>query len=185
MNRNQDGARSRWAATRARMIASMVVMTWYVASGIPSALAHGDGEPLVSSTGLWPWSSDVLIGLTIAAILFWRGSAHRAGKESPVSRGRAVLFYSGLGAVFLALQTPLDVIAGHMFSIHQVQHLLLRGVAPMLLMLALPSGPLLAGVPKSIRSWIVAPMMRNNGVQSFFSFLTRPLVCTTVHVTSL
>ena len=185
MNRNQDGARSRWAATRARMIASMVVMTWYVASGIPSALAHGDGEPLVSSTGLWPWSSDVLIGLTIAAILFWRGSVRRAGKGSPVSRGRAVLFYSGLGAVFLALQTPLDVIAGHMFSIHQVQHLLLRGVAPMLLMLALPSGPLLAGVPKSIRSWIVAPMMRNNGVQSFFSFLTRPLVCTTVYVTSL
>ena len=163
----------------------MLALAWSFTVGIPSALAHGAGEPLASSTGLWPWSSDVLIGLTIAVILFWRGSVRRAGKGSPVSRGRAALFYSGLGAVFLALQTPLDVIAGHMFSVHQVQHLLLRGVAPMLLMLALPSGPLIAGVPKSIRSWIVAPMMRNNGVQSFFSFLTRPLVCTTVYVTSL
>ena len=167
------------------MFPSTAVVAWSVTVGIPSALAHGAGEPLASSTGLWPWSSDVLIGLTIAVILFWRGSVRRAGKGSPVSRGRAALFYSGLGAVFLALQTPLDVIAGHMFSVHQVQHLLLRGVAPMLLMLALPSGPLIAGVPKSIRSWIVAPMMRNNGVQSFFSFLTRPLVCTTVYVTSL
>lgn len=151
------------------MIPSMAVVAWSVTAGIPSALAHGDGEPIASSTGLWPWSSDVLIGLTIAAILFLRGSAHRADEGSPVSRGRAVLFYSGLGAVFLALQTPLDVIAGHMFSVHQVQHLLLRGVAPMLLMLALPSGPLIAGVPKAIRRRIVAPMMRNNGVQSFFN----------------
>lgn len=127
----------------------------------------------------------MLIGLTIAAILFWRGSAHRTDKESPVSRGRAVLFYSGLGAVFLALQTPLDVIAGHMFSVHQVQHLLLRGVAPMLLMLSLPSGPLIAGFPTAIRRRFVAPMMRNNGVQSIFGFVTRPLVCTTVYVTSL
>lgn len=90
----------------------MVVAAWSAASGIPSALAHGTGEPLASSTGLWPWSSDVLIGLTIAAILFWRGSVRRDDKGSPISRGRAVLFYSGLGAVFLALQTLLDESGG-------------------------------------------------------------------------
>jgi putative membrane protein len=169
----------------ARVVPRVLALAWSVTIGIPSALAHGAGDPLASSAGLWPWSSDVLIGLTIAVVLFWRGSVRKAGRGSPVSRGRAVLFYSGLGAVFLALQTPLDVIAGHMFAVHQVQHLLLRGVAPMLLMLSLPSGPLIAGFPTAIRRRFVAPMMRNNVVQSAFGFLTRPLVCTTVYVTSL
>ncbi len=185
MNCNADRSRSPSGSVCARVVPRVLALAWSFTVGIPSALAHGAGDPLASSTGLWPWSSDVLIGLTIAAILFWRGSAHKTDKESPVSRGRAVLLYSGLGAVFLALQTPLDAIAGHMFSGHQVQHLLLRGIAPMLVMLSLPSGPLLAGLPTVIRRRLVAPMMRNNGVQSIFGFLTRPMVCTTVYVTSL
>jgi putative membrane protein len=99
--------------------------------------------------------------------------------------GRHWAFYAGLAAVFAALLTPLDAISEHVFAVHQIQHLLLRGIAPMLLMLAVPSGPLIAGLPVALRRRIVAPLMTQRAVRAIFGFLARPLVCTLLYVGTL
>src|SRR5438270_13208379 len=52
-----------------------------------------------------------------------------------------VYFAGGLLALFLALESPIDVGGDHyLFSLHMLQHLLLAMIVPPLLLLGLPQG---------------------------------------------
>ena len=55
----------------------------------------------------------------------------------------------------------------------------------MLLMLAVPSVPLIAGLPVALRQRVVAPLMAQRSVRACFAFLGRPLVCTMLYVGTL
>lgn len=147
----------------------------------PAAWAHADAAS--ASLADWPW--DVAAALLIAALVYTRGIARLRGKSGADFRSRHWAFYAGLAAVFAALLTPLDAISEHVFAVHQVQHLLLRGVAPLLLMLAVPSGPLIAGLPVVLRRSLVAPLMGQRGVRASFAFLARPWVCTLLYIGTL
>jgi putative membrane protein len=95
---------------------------------------------LHASLSLWTWSWDptVVAGtLALAAAYLWliRG---RGGVTawSPLAR---VYFAGGLLALFLALESPIDVGGDHyLFSLHMLQHLLLAMIVPPLLLLGLP-----------------------------------------------
>jgi putative membrane protein len=80
----------------------------------------------------WIWEPSVVGGcLALAA---WYLSAVGA---KPVSR--AASFLTGVAALFLALNSPLDVLGDtYLFSAHMVQHLLLILVVPPLLLLGMP-----------------------------------------------
>jgi putative membrane protein len=96
--------------------------------------------PLHASLSLWSWSWDptVLAGtLALAAAYVWlirrRG---RVGDWSPLAR---IYFAGGLLALFLALESPIDVGGDYyLFSLHMLQHLLLAMIVPPLLLLGLP-----------------------------------------------
>jgi len=98
--------------------------------------------PLHASLSLWTWSWDptVVAGtIALAAGYYWliRGGG-RATDWSPVARAS---FAGGLLALFLALESPIDVGGDHfLFSLHMLQHLLLAMVVPPLLLLGLPEG---------------------------------------------
>lgn len=96
-----------------------------------------------------------------------------------------VPFYAGLASIGLALVTPLDVIDEHMFAVPQIQQLLLLGLAPMLLLLALPSGPMIAGLPAALRRSVLAPLLSSRTMRSMFTLLTSPFVSTTLYVGAL
>ena len=61
---------------------------------------------------------------------------------------RVCCFVAGMGAVFVALASPLDTLSGALLTAHMVQHLLLMAVAPPLVVLGAPMVPLLRGLPR-------------------------------------
>jgi len=96
--------------------------------------------PLHASLSLWTWQWDptVLLGtLALGGGYAWliRGRG-RVAAWSPLAR---VSFAGGLLALFLALESPIDVGGDkYLFSLHMLQHLLLAMIVPPLLLLGLP-----------------------------------------------
>ncbi|MBU0814326.1 MAG: cytochrome c oxidase assembly protein [Gammaproteobacteria bacterium] len=164
--------------------AHVMVLPWFILA-ISSAQAHGDEQAGQSLLTQWPINPELLIVLLLSLVFFVRGTRHLQAKGVVTTRGQYWAFYAGLTAIFLALQTPLDLVAEHVFYVHQLQHLLLRGVAPLLLMLAVPAGPLIAGMPGVLRRSVLVPVMTHGGVRSAFRFLARPVVCTLLYIGSL
>jgi cytochrome c oxidase assembly factor CtaG len=82
-----------------------------------------------------------MASLLVAAALLWLVAAQRvraARGPAAVSWRRSALFVVGLGAIVVALESPVDAGAATRFSVHMVQHLLLALVAAPLLVLARP-----------------------------------------------
>src|SRR5713101_3733549 len=104
----------------------------------------------------WPIEPWVLLGVEVTAILYlWGGRrrVHVAGRASgwDAARWRAVAFWSGLGVIVFALDTPLESLARQLFWAHMTQHLLLIMVAAPLLVVAAPWLQIWRGLPLSIR----------------------------------
>jgi putative membrane protein len=132
----------------------MSLKRWPVAMGLlfaaAPALAHGDHlDPGTSIWSLWQLSPEILLGLAIAGVIYWRGS--RRGQVA--SRWRIAAFFGGLAALFVALISPVEELADHIFAVHQVEHMLLRSVAPMLLFLAAPQAALVRGSPRRLTTF--------------------------------
>ncbi len=81
----------------------------------------------------WPFDPTVYAGL----LGLWLGHAWLA-RDRGLSRVRTLAFGSGLLAIWLALETPLDILSDYYLdSVHMLQHVLLGVVAPPLLLLGL------------------------------------------------
>ena len=96
--------------------------------------------PLHASLSLWTWSWDptVVAGtIALAGGYVWLIRGRGAVTAwSPLAR---VYFAGGLLALFLALESPIDVGGDHyLFSFHMLQHLLLAMIVPPLVLLGLP-----------------------------------------------
>lgn len=150
---------------------------------IALAYAHG-GEHSVD-WAVWNVTPDILAGALLVAVLYTAGLRRQRGKERAASRWRRWAFFTGLGAVFLALQSPLDALADRSFFMHQLQHLLLQTLGPMLLMLAAPQAVLAAGVPATLRRSVLAPVMASRVVRQIFGFLTHPWIAALLFAASL
>ena len=92
-----------------------------------------------------------------AALLYWLGGPSRRRPARSVDRWRTAAFAGGLGAILVALDSPLDGLADELFWVHMTQHILLIGVATPLLALARPWMRMWRGVPAGVRR----PVMRS------------------------
>jgi cytochrome c oxidase assembly factor CtaG len=129
----------------------------------------------------WNLSPLLLSGLALAGFAHWRGRL--AGPRRPADRWRSRGFALGLGAVFVALVSPLDALAGALASAHMVQHVLLVLVAAPLLALSAPGGALLRGSPLPVRRalrWRRAPL-----VAAVVHGVGRPVPAWLLHVAAL
>jgi len=125
----------------------------------------------------WPSSPWLCVWLLIAAAIYLRGWLRLRRHDAQRWDGlRLAAFWGGLGAIFLALASPIDVFADLLLSVHMVQHLLLMMVAPPLVWLSNPLLPMLRGLPRVIRSWIAIPVLRAPLARDAFAMLTHPLV---------
>lgn len=150
------------------------------------AFAHGGTELTdASAWSAWLLTPDIVLATAVMAALYIVGMVRRRASRVPVPWWRHLLFFSGLAAVFLALQSSIDPIAERLFLVHQIQHLLLRMIGPMLLALSWPQGILSAGLPSSSHRGILAPVMTNNFVRRLFRFLARPAVATGLFIGTL
>ncbi|MFC7332507.1 cytochrome c oxidase assembly protein [Rhodocista pekingensis] len=129
----------------------MPVRRWAWPALVPAVLFPTDaaahpGTPWIGPNELpYAWTLDPvsLLPLALAWWLFGRGLARRPS----VGRSRAAAYAAGTAWLLLALVWPLDAWGETLFSAHMAQHLVLTVVAPPLLLLARPAGPVLAGLP--------------------------------------
>jgi len=159
-----------------------VVLSVLAARG---AHAHGVLRPDESPWAAWNLTPEITLGTLLVAGLYAAGLWRRRDKSDRVRVWRHVSFFAGLAAIFVALQSPIDPIAERVFLVHQVQHLLLRVIGPMLLFLAAPQGLLVAGTPDWAQRRIVAPVITNGVIRDSFGVLAHPVTVTALFVGTL
>ena len=132
----------------------------------------------------WTFEPALLVTLVVAAALYARGTRRLRQRITGTKRlGRALAFYGGLAVLAVALMSPLDALAGTLFSAHMVQHLLLMIVAAPLLVLGRPVAPLIAGLPQAGRDAV--RRAGAGGVRQVTHFLARPFVVWTLGTLAL
>jgi len=142
---------------------------------------HGDEI----TWNVWVFEPAVIVPTLLVAIVYAAGVGRRRAIDDRMQVWRHVAFAAGLLSVFVALQSPLDSVAEHLFSMHQIQHLLLRMIAPMLIALAAPQAMLISGLPAALRRGALAPVIGNSVLQQIFLFLVQPVVVTLLFVAVL
>ena len=133
----------------------------------------------------WTLTPDILIGLLVLGALYAAGLWRQRERDRTAAPWKHVSFFCSLGAWFIALQSPLDALAEHSFFLHQVQHLLLQTVAPMLFMLATPQFLLAAGTPGFLRRRLLAPILASRTLRALFGFLAQPWIAAFLLVASV
>ncbi len=114
-------------------------------------------------SGGWSFEPTVLLGLVIAAALYWLGLKYSidAGLERRFAWWRPVCFGAGLVTIIIALESPIDTWALTYLWAHMVQHALLIFVAAPLLLFGAPLMPLLRAIPLDARRSSLRWLMTN------------------------
>lgn len=149
--------------------------------GWPAVAHDRGGLTAVTAWSAWQFTPDIVIGTLLVALVYVAGMArHRAAQLPQILRH--VAFFTGLAVVFLALQSPIDTISEHLFAMHQAQHLLLRMLGPMLIVVAAPQAMLIAGLPSWARKGALAPLASSRGLRMVFAILAHPFVVTMLFI---
>lgn len=151
-----------------------------------AAQAHGgEGLSAASAWSAWSLTPEISGPILVILAIYVRGAVRRRSVSQPVSAVRHTLFAGGMMALFLSLQSPIDPMGERLFLAHQIQHLLLRMVGPMLVVLSRPQGVLTAGLPEALRRSIIAPIMANGAVSGLYRRLTGPVAAFLLFLLSL
>jgi putative membrane protein len=133
----------------------------------------------------WEFEPGIVIAILLACLVYGAGIARRRGSSSPGQRLRDVAYFTGVGSVFLALESPVDALADHVFWVHQIQHILLRMIAPMLIALSAPQATLVRGLPRMLRGGMLSPFMSIGVLHGVFALLTNAVVVTLLFIAAL
>jgi putative membrane protein len=149
---------------------------------VPAALHAHEGEPLAPHDALYAWAWDplILLGLVIAAVLYWRG----ATQEHGLRRWERSCYWAGWCSLFIALVSPLHPMGEVLFSAHMAQHEILMLISAPLLVLGRPLIPYLWGLPLNARK-LAGEATRSNGVQAVWSWIARPVNAWWIHAVAL
>ncbi len=137
--------------------------------------AHGGIDSGQNPWTAWNTNPLPTVLLLMAAYLYMNGLANWERPSHPVNNWQKASFFFGLFLIFVALQSPLDPIADHMLSFHQVQHFLLRMMAPLFVLLGAPLTPMLRGLPVWALQGIVKPTVKNEHARKAYNLLTNPV----------
>jgi putative membrane protein len=151
-------------------------------AAVDPALRHGHIVSSHDPWSEWPLTPGITLGTLAITWLYIAGQ--RPARVSPNDRpgaARHLTFFGGVAAVFLALQSPIEPISDRLFIVHQVEHMLLRTVGPMLLMLAMPQAALVRGLPAWARRHVLPPLLGSRPVR-VLGVLGHPTVATALFV---
>lgn len=165
---------------RADILAALALLGIIVS--VRSILAHStDLNPITT----WPFDTDIYVVAAVFGWLYFRGLVNCRSRSRPIPRSKIALFYFGLALLFATLESPMDGMADHAFWIHQIQHLILRMVGPILIMLSEPLTPILLGLPLPVRQRVVRPVVRNPIVRRIWRSITHPVTASILYVGAL
>jgi len=124
----------------------------------------------------WRFEPAVIAPVAGAAALYFTGfTALSRRMPERFGPGQAAAFAAGLGAVLVALCSPLDPLGHRWLQAHMAQHLLLMVVAPPLLWLGAPVAPLLRGLPRGARR-AAASLLATGPARRLHRVMTDPRV---------
>lgn len=126
----------------------------------------------------WDFSPGIALPLAVLTALYVAGLVRRRTRRGGSVAARDTAFFGALLAVFTALASPLDALSEHLFWVHQIQHLLLAMLTPILVMLAMPQAILIAGLPPFLRHRLLPRLITWAPVRVAFATLTHPAVAT-------
>lgn len=131
-------------------------------------------EALASWT-IPPWFTATVI---VTGAIYLRGfqRLHRQMPERFPS-WRLAAFLGGLGALLIAISSPLAAFDDLLLQVHMAQHMLLMFVAPPLILLGAPTIPLLRGLPPRLAKRALGPLLKSRTVGGIADSLGNPLVC--------
>jgi cytochrome c oxidase assembly factor CtaG len=133
----------------------------------------------------WPLDPWILALLALVPGLYVRGWASlRRRRHGHMTVWTALAFLAGVAAIFVALASPVDELAGLLLQVHMTQHLLLMMVAPPLIWLGLPLAPILRGLPRPIAMGIVSLASRR-GVRRLGRIVGHPVLAWSVFMVCL
>ncbi|PXX95762.1 hypothetical protein CR157_16250 [Halomonas sp. LBP4] len=137
------------------------------------AAAHSDGALAANVWFSWSFDLDFMLPLALVCFVYLRGIRQRQQRGRLTSHRETSLVFLGLFMLFLALQSPIDPLGERSFSMHQVQHLLLRTLGPMLLFLPSPQTTFISGLNTNTRR-VLARVGRVTGL----GVLAHPITAT-------
>ncbi len=161
----------RWLVMALAFVATLAVALW----AAPFALAHGGIDAGQEPWTAWNTNPLPTILVLLAAYVYLNGLSNWERPSHPVNNWQKASFFFGLFLVFFALQSPLDPISDHLLSFHQMQHFILRMVAPMCILLGAPLTPMLRGMPTWVRQGVIRPLARNHYARQVYGLLTNPI----------
>jgi putative membrane protein len=132
----------------------------------------------------WQFEPDIVILTLIACAIYAAGMLRRPNADH-LRQWRHAAYFGGVALVFLALESPIDELSDHLFWMHQIQHMLLRMAAPMLIAVSAPQAMLIAGLPGPLRRGALTPFMTTPALRGIFSFLTNTIVVTLLFIAAL
>ncbi|MDE2235044.1 MAG: cytochrome c oxidase assembly protein [Gammaproteobacteria bacterium] len=169
---------SRRTGTGRRQILTLIVLfvlgDWLGAGlAVYFAVAARRGQSLEHLFSGWTWW---VIALTVLVVLWYGRGVRRLAREfRGVPLTAQFLVYLGIFTAFVAVVPPLDTLARDLYFVHQIQHMLLHMIAPLLLALGVPLAPLIAGLPSVLRRNVLKPLVRNRALQWLWRLLVHPL----------
>ena len=147
---------------------------------VPSAHAHAGIESGQNPFMAWNWNPLATLLILMVAYVYLNGLSNWNRPSHPIGRWQRLSFFTGLFLIFIALQSPLDNLSEHMLSFHQLQHFLLRMLAPLLILLGAPLTPILRGLPRWALLGIVRPTVRHWFARAAYDKLTNPVISVTL-----
>ncbi len=113
--------------------------------------------------------------LVFTALVYLRGwLCLRSSRAGNTSAWRAFTFLVGLFLIWLAVASPISGLDHELLTAHMLQHLLLMTVAPPLIWLGAPAGPLVHGLPRRFVEGLLGPLWQSHAAERLAKTLRRP-----------
>src|SRR5262245_60452407 len=124
----------------------------------------------------WPFEPWLIAALTLSGAIYLRGwTILRRRDERRWTPGKLTAFLGGMAAIGLALGSPIEPFASLLLQVHMIQHLLFMMVAPPLIWLGAPLLPMVRGLPRPVRVYWVAPVLRSPAIRRVLGRLSHPI----------
>lgn len=135
---------------------------------------HGSIPPGMPWWQAWSLDPGLLLPIAAIAWFYLRGLRRWGDRSRTHPWWRIALFYSGLATYVLAMESPIDRLGAHHFSMHMVQHELVMMYAVPLILLGAPTTPLLRGLPAWLRLGVVRPLAGRSATRWLYRAITHP-----------
>jgi putative membrane protein len=122
----------------------------------------------------------LLAAVVPAALIYYLGLRRRVGGRR--ARVDALFFAAGLGALVVALASPLAALDAELFWAHMVQHVLILAVAPPLILLGRPWSTISRVLPVAVRRKTARAVVHRSWMTPAFALALFCGVMVTWHV---